>query len=353
MAEYRQWRNENRTYLKDVIPLDTPYNLKVEVSSLCNARCVYCAHASRDHGVYEGNMSWELFEKIIADSKQFPNKYKVMEMFSFGESMCNPLLAEMIKRAKKEDVAEKINFTTNAILMTPKRADEIIAAGTDIIRISLQGLDAQSYWDICKVKMNFDKFMENLAYLYKNKGDCSIRIKIADVAVKNVPDGEKRFRELFEPIADTIFIEKIIPMYADLDYDRIDKGIYARAINGREDIKQAEIHKVCNRPFYRLRVAADGKVTAACCDIPNDIYYGDIYEKSLKEIWMGGVHHQFLRMQLQGKRFNHRICKNCVIPNDITSEADILDPWVEEVIARVEMGWAYDSNNGGYIKMDS
>lgn len=38
MAEYRQWREENRTYLKDVVPLDTPYNIKVEVSSLCNAR---------------------------------------------------------------------------------------------------------------------------------------------------------------------------------------------------------------------------------------------------------------------------------------------------------------------------
>ena len=54
MAEYRQWRNENRTYLKDVIPLDTPYNLKVEVSSLCNAKCVYCAYSKPDHGVFEG-----------------------------------------------------------------------------------------------------------------------------------------------------------------------------------------------------------------------------------------------------------------------------------------------------------
>ncbi len=30
-----------------------------------------------------------------------------------------------------------------------------------------------------------------------------------------------------------------------------------------------------------------GKVTAACCDIPNDFYYGNINEKSLVEIWNG------------------------------------------------------------------
>lgn len=68
MAEFRQWRNENRTWLKDVVPLDTPYNLQVEVSSLCNARCVYCAHSRNDHSVYEGNMTMELFWKILEDS---------------------------------------------------------------------------------------------------------------------------------------------------------------------------------------------------------------------------------------------------------------------------------------------
>lgn len=334
MAEYRQWRNEDRTYLKDVIPLDTPYNLKVEVSSLCNARCVYCAHAKKDHGVYEGNMSMELFERIIDDSKQFPHKYKVMEMFSFGESMCNPRLADMIGRAKEEEIADKINFTTNGLLITPDKADELVSAGTDIIRISLQGLDAKAYWDICKVKVDFERFIDNLRYLYEHRGKCSIRMKIADVAIADVSGGEERFREIFSPIADSIFIEKIIPMYADVDYNEIDSRIYDHAINGREDIKQVEIHKVCQRPFYRLRVAADGKVTAACCDIPNDIYYGSIYEESLKEIWGGMRRREFLKMQLKGRRFSHPVCKGCTMPNDITTEADILDPWAEEILGK-------------------
>lgn len=335
MAEYKQWRNENRTYLKDVIPLDTPYNLKVEVSSLCNARCIYCAHSKKDHGVFEGNMPIELMDRILADSKEFPNKYKVMEMFSFGESMCNPNFATMIKMAKSADVAEKINFTTNGLLITPDKADELIESGVDIIRISLQGVDAKSYWDICGVKVDFERFLGNLRYLYENKGNCSIRMKIADVSLANIPDGEKKFKEMFADIADSIFIEKIIPMYAGIDYGDIDEKIYEHAINGREDIKQNQIHKVCNRPFYRLRVAADGKVTAACCDIPNDIQYGNIYEEHLKDIWLGQKRKQFLKMQLRGERFNHKTCANCMIPNDITTEADILDPWAKEILLRM------------------
>ena len=63
MAEFRQWREIDRVYLKDIVPLDTPYNAAIEISSFCNLRCVYCAH-SIGHGQYEGNMTDELIDKI-------------------------------------------------------------------------------------------------------------------------------------------------------------------------------------------------------------------------------------------------------------------------------------------------
>lgn len=201
--------------------------------------------------------------------------------------------------------------------------------------MSLQGLDSEAYWKTCRVKVDFDQFIDNLRYLYENRGNVSVRMKIDDVAIKGIPDGQKRFEETFGPIADNVFVERIIPMYADVDYHEIDSDIYDTAIHGREDIKQTEIHKVCNRPFYRLRVALDGKVTAACCDIPNDFYYGSIYEDSLINLWNGEKRKALLKMQLEGKRFMHLICKICTIPNDITTEADILDPWAEELLEKV------------------
>lgn len=71
MADFRYWREENRTFLKDVIPLDTPYNIGIEASSLCNANCIYCAHSTHNHGVYEGNMSLELLENYSRNTAVF------------------------------------------------------------------------------------------------------------------------------------------------------------------------------------------------------------------------------------------------------------------------------------------
>jgi len=60
----------------------------------------------------------------------------------------------------------------------------------------------------CGVNLNFDQFVDNLKYLYDNRGNISVRMKIADIAIADVPDGKKRFEEIFGSIADSIFIEK-------------------------------------------------------------------------------------------------------------------------------------------------
>lgn len=334
MAELKYWREENRTSLKDVIPLDTPYNIGIEVSSLCNAKCVYCAHSKKDHGVYEGNMPMELFNKILDEIKRFPKKVKLIETHAFGEPLCNPNLEKMISMINNNKVAEKINFTTNGLLLTPYRIDSLIEAGIDTIRISLQGLNAEAYNKVCGVKMDYDKFLANLRYLYEHRGKCKVRMKIADIALKDVEEGEEKFKGMFGSIADSIFVEHILPMFSDVDYAAVDKSIFDNAMNGRGNIEQNKVHKVCHRPFYRMRITANGEVMANCCDSPHDIRYGNINEKGLVELWNGNVRTSFLKMQLQGKRFQHPICKNCVLANDITSEADLLDPWAEELLKK-------------------
>lgn len=337
MAEIKFWRNEKRTMLKDVVPLDTPYNIAIEASSLCNMKCIYCAHSRKDHGVYEGNMSMELFEKAIDEIEEFPEKVKLIDLYAFGEPLCHPQLAKMIAMIKDADIAESVGFTSNGLLFTHERTDEIIASGVDIIRISLQGLDSIMYKKMCGVPIDFEQFHANLKYLYENRSQCKIRMKIADIALKGVPDAENKFQELFGDIADSLFVERILPLYFDVDYDKVDSTIKNNAMNGRGNVQQHNINKVCHRPFYKLRIAANGDVTANCCDLPHDIKYGNIYKSSLINLWNGKVRTALLKMQLRGERFSYHKCKTCILPNDITNKADVLDPWAEEILQRFEI----------------
>ena len=333
MAEYRQWRETNRTMLKDVIPLDTPYNLSFEVSSFCNARCVYCAHSGK-HGQYEGNMTEELFHKVLSDAKGFNRKIKKCGMFGFGESLCNPNLPYMIKEVNKSGLVEAVDLTTNGLLLTPELSDKLLEAGLGTIRISIQGIDADMYWRMCKVKVDFEKFLDNLRYLYENRGKTKVRFKIADMAIKDVPDGEKNFIEIFGGMADSVFVEHIMPIYSIVDYDVLDKSILRESLNGRERVAQTKVNKVCHRAFYRCRIRANGDITAACCDATKDVVFGNALGENVVQVWNGESRREFLKKQLLGQRFAIEECKRCMMPNDITTEEDLLDPWMEEILKR-------------------
>ncbi len=334
MAKFKQWRNEDRTPLKDVVPLGTPYNMRLEISSLCNLRCVYCAH-SAEHGQFEGNMPMELFQKVIKDMMDFPEQVKKIDMFGFGESLMNPCFPDMVRIARMANVAERIDITTNGILLTPEKIDAVLAAGIDIIRISLQGLDAYSYKKTCGVSIDFEKFLRSLHYLYAHRDKTRVYMKIADVAIKGIRDGKGRLESLFGAISDRLYIETILPIYSNVAYDAIDTHISKNYVAGREGVPTLKVHKVCHRPFFRLSVRANGDITAACCDATRDVVYGNAYRDKVAQIWNGAKHHAFLKMQLQGKRFFHPSCKDCVMPNDITTQEDILDPWAEEILKRI------------------
>ena len=124
---------------------------------------------------------------------------------------------------------------------------------------------------------------EAFNYLYEHKGKCSIRMKIADLALKGIENGKEKFESMFGDKADSIFIEHILPLYGDVNYDEIDENIKDMVMCGRENVATDHIHIVCHRPFFRVRIAANGLVTSACCDTPHDIVYGDINKESLYE----------------------------------------------------------------------
>lgn len=334
MAEYRQWRNENRTPLKDVIPLNTPYNMCIETSTLCNLNCNYCGHSK--HIWPEENMDFELYKKVIDQLGEFPEQLKKIELYFFGEPLCNPKLPDMIVYARKHGVSKTIDFTTNGLLFSKDKVDEFVKKGMpDTIRISLQGLDEMAYKKYCGAKIDFGQFLDNLKYLYQHKGDCKISMKIADISIKAIDRGKEKFEAMFGDIADTLFVESIIPIYGDVDYEEVDPGIKANALNGREKVKQTKVNIVCHRPFYRLAVRTNGDVTAACCDQLHDVKYGNINKNSLLEIWNGRSRTEFLKMMLRGERFNHPYCKECVMPNDITTEEDLLDPYAKQILNKL------------------
>jgi len=317
---------ENRTKLETVIPLNVPFIINVDPSDICNFQCKFCPTADRGlmKSILGRNyiMDFELYKKIIDDICEFEKPIKVLRLYKDGEPLLNPKFVEMIKYAKNKKCAERIDTTTNASLLTPEKSLAIIEAGIDRINISIEGIGNKQYFEFSKYKINFNNLVKNITYLYKNRKNCEIIIKINGDAISE--DDKKRFFEIFGDIADGVYVEHIMSCWPEFEL----KGVKVNQEFGIYGQKIKEV-KVCPYVFYSFSINSDGSASVCFLDWAHKLIIGDIKKESVKDIWNGKKLLDYQKMFLEKKRKEHPVCRNCGqmshgMPDDIDAYSEKL-----------------------------
>ena len=188
--------------------------------------------------------------------------------------MLNKNIYEMILKA--DEVADDVVLITNGALLTEENSNKLIETGIKTIRVSLQGISEEDYQKTCGYKINFNNFLNNLEYLYKNKSEkTKLYLKIPDIAI-NTDERKNLFHKLFDDKCDYLVIQNIGNLFHDLDYSNIIINYPQNKIN------------VCPQLFYLLIIDATGFVYP-CCAMHNDIKVGDINYNNIVEIWGGAA----------------------------------------------------------------
>ena len=187
-AQIKPSYDTNRQRLADIIPLDTPFTVYIEPTRYCNFKCFYCMHATRGEkdgplektGLDLKHMPFDLYEEILKQLSAFPQRIKRIVFSGLGEPLVYPELYKIVECAKKAGICDKIDIITNASVLNREKSDALIEAGLSRILISLQGLSREKYRDVCGVSLDMDELIENIKYLYDNRKNCTVFIKIID-----------------------------------------------------------------------------------------------------------------------------------------------------------------------------
>lgn len=110
--------------------------IQVEVSSHCNAGCLYCPHTLLHDQWKNQHLSLDLFERLVPC---FP-KTDLVFLQGWGEPFLCPDLMQMIALAK--DAGCRVGTTTNGMLLDEKMVQQLITLQLDILCISLAGVDS-------------------------------------------------------------------------------------------------------------------------------------------------------------------------------------------------------------------
>lgn len=334
MAEITPNYDTDRQRLADIIPLTHPFTIYIEQTKYCNFKCYYCMHSTHDQadGVFANkghrmqHMDFEHYEMLIGQLKELGIKRIVFS--GLGEPLMNPRFPEFVRYAVDAGIAERVEVLTNGALITPEYADALLDAGITNINISIQGIDAATYAQVCGARLDFVKFQENLTYLYEHRGKTKIYIKCLD-AILDDERKKKKFYELFGGIADRIYVEHLVVMQQSMDnlHEIVDdtRNLYGEIFSKQRDI--------CAQCFYFLQAGVDGEVYP--CSIPgltHDFSIGNFTRNTLREIWNGELRKAHLRKMLSFQRNEIEQCRNCSCFNCINDPLEYLDNDAERLL---------------------
>lgn len=327
MSEIKPLAGMERHLLREVIPLRTPYAAYIFPTNLCNFMCNYCGHSlglaqmKKEYDFCAENMTMETYRRVIDQLCEFPDRLKVINLTGHGEPLLNKDIPQMIAYAKKKGAAERIEIISNASLLTQELSEQLIDAGLDCIRISLQGLSSEKYQEVCRRKIDFEKLVGEIRYFHQVRKQCEVFVKVMDVALEK--GEEEKFYNIFGTISERMYVEQCRPVYSGVE---MTKGM--DCMDDRYGRKH-EPRIVCPLCFYMVGVHPNGDV-APCETIYKPISLGNVYEDTILHMWNGEKNREFQKMQLRKERFQNPGCARCCASDDVAHPEDDLDG--EEVL---------------------
>jgi len=136
--------------------------LQVEVTSFCNAACVYCPHTVYRDSWLSRHLPVDTFQKL----RPALRKTKLVHLQGWGEPFLHPDFFSLVSLARQAGC--QVGTTTNGILVDAPLADRLVGSGLDFVGFSLAGTTAEKN-DALRRGTSLEKTLEAIRILQKAK----------------------------------------------------------------------------------------------------------------------------------------------------------------------------------------
>lgn len=293
--------------------LPAPRSVKIEVSPRCNYRCGFCALRMRECQPRE-DMDFGLFQRITREMREAG--VEEIGVFYLGESFMAPdLLRDCIHWCKDGLGFPYVFLTTNGSLSTPERVREVMEAGLDSLKFSINAADPEQFEEVMGVcAKSFHKALEHVKAARRVRDEGGYQCGLYASSIRY--DGEQQTKMealLAEHVLPYVDQHYWLPLYsmgslatqreAELGY-RPTAGNQGRLEAMREPLP-------CWSVLTEGHVTATGKLSACCFDADSRWTMADLTEVDFMSGW-NSQKFQDLRSAHLRKDVTGTICEQCV-----------------------------------------
>src|ERR1700756_582236 len=160
MASIAQSRPDPRRYFEAVgdergaVAEQEPVCLYLETTNRCNLLCETCPRTFEELEP-PADMSWQLFTHIV---DQFSRIARAVR-YGVGAPVMDKARPRMVRYLKQRDTY--VLFNANGTLLTERKGRELITAGLDELRVSLDAAEPQTFLTV-RGKDMFDRIVRNV-----------------------------------------------------------------------------------------------------------------------------------------------------------------------------------------------
>lgn len=277
----------------------------IELTNHCLMKCVMCPRTyAMDRP--QGFMRLDGFRKVIDELAQIPayqRGERQIWLHHFGESLMHPFFGKFIRYCTDSRVKAKLSL--NPFVLTRERSEKLIAAEPELLYLSLDGHDDDSFAKIRGLPNAFNISKTNILDFLKLKYQYGSKIKVA-ISVIDLQLNEesiKRTRDFWmnQIGVDDFLIKPFVTWNGDID-----------EINNMQPgtIHKATKHIKCRVPWQSMTVTWDGDVVPCCFDYNKKYVLGNIYNNTLCEIW-NDKPINMLRNEFLSENITNALCANC------------------------------------------
>jgi radical SAM protein with 4Fe4S-binding SPASM domain len=287
-----QYRNYSGRLRKNQKTAHFPEKLSIELTSLCNASCIWCIHKNSNRLKRDKFMGFKLFKKIIDECKG--KNIKTICPSMYGEPLIQKDFLKYLRYIRKILPDTKISLITNGSLLTKERTEELINENLiDVINFSLDGFSKESINQL--KKLDYNKILENIRYFlqYKKLKNSKIYSGVSFVLCEENVEEWFKFKKFWKNKAD----------YVHLSFD-----------DGRFTKKYLTKYRnlgPCQSIFDEMYVFSNGKVVLCCMDCLAKYSLGDLNKQTIEEIWKSNQYNAIRKLHKDFKKADYPLCKVC------------------------------------------
>ena len=297
-------RVDNTTHIPKEQLVDRPpfpKSVKIEITSRCNYNCSYCGHKNSTRKL--GDMAPKLLYRLLRELKSLD--IQEVGLFLLGEPFLVKELPMYIKYAKTIGIPY-VFITTNGSLCSPEVLMDVVEAGLDSLKFSINSYNRISYKETHGVDF-FDRVVNNIKWLHnylESSGIVTLKTAASSIYVESLKYELETLRKEIEPYVDEFYY---LPLYKQAGH-----GIMPTSVIGNPGrIENMAPPIPCWALFNATKITWDGKMTACCFDHNSDFEIADLNQVSLLEAWH---HPKFVKLRNQHLSNDLRrcLCAKCL-----------------------------------------